>query len=556
MQQQSLWLMVGALAFAVCASPSAHAAAVAVPGAPAGWVHEDIGGPAAAGDSKVTGTGAAAVWTVTGSGSDIQGSADLFQYAYTPLMGDGGITARILTQTPGDPEWTKTGVMLRETDAAGSRMVTLNFTSNAGMEPGQRVDTDAAWTSPALPPANVGIGRRILTPGPIWMRVQHKGKDFQVLSSNDGEGWHLWGEASIAMDLTKPILAGLCVTAHMDGSLATATFDNVSVDSKFMQILPGIQVSPAPGAVLASYGGAPGAVGYNIYRRAATDTPDKAVLVNAMPNPYTWFIDDNGGKGLTNGTSYIYQVKAVVKDSSGKMTEGPVSEEASATPQMPLSPGPNAGPNVGSLMAYTIGTDYPGSVTVDSNNVITIKGSGQDIWDVTDQGADLVAPVLGNYMVTAKLLADPTGGDTTGYPSPGTPIAAATPGDAKVGVIIREGLESGSRYAFAFASVMKDPGEFMFEGREDSAEGVNFSGGTTAFASAKFPVWLRLTRIGAMIDGYMSNDGTTFKEIDMPHNYDFIQPLTYAGIAATAHQDGTYVTGMVDGNSLQITPLP
>jgi hypothetical protein len=555
MQKQSLWLMAGALAFAVGASPSAHAAAPAVPGAPAGWVHEDIGGPGAAGDSKVTGTGAAAVWTVSGSGADIQGTADQFQYAYTPLMGDGGITARILSQTPGEPTWTKTGVMLRESVDAGSRMITLNFTSNAGMEPGMRTDTGVAWTSPALPPGNNGIGRRILTPGPIWLRAQHKGKDFQLLYSNDGQGWHLGGEASIAMDLTKPIFAGLCVTSHMDGSLATATFDNVSVDNKLIEIVPGIQVVPGSAAVVLSYGGAAGAVGYNIYRRAATDTPDKAVLVNAMPNPYTWFIDDSGGKGLTNGTTYIYQVKAVVKDSSGNMTEGPISEEASATPQMPLSPGPNAGPNVGLLMAYTIGTDYPGSVTVDNNNVITIKGSGQDIWDITDQGTALVAPVVGNFMVTAKLLADPTGGDTTGYPSNG-PIEAGTPGDAKVGVIIREGLQSGSRYAFAFASVMKDPGEFSFEGREDSAEGVNFSGGTTAFASAKFPVWLRLTRIGATIDGYMSNDGTTFTEIDMPHNYDFIQPLTYAGIAATAHQDGTYVTGMVDGNSLQIAPLP
>jgi len=407
-------------------------------------------------------------------------------------------------------------------------------------------DTDVAWTSPALPPGNNGIGRRILMPGPIWLRAQHKGKDFQVLYSNDGQGWHLGGEASIAMDLTKPILAGLCVTSHMDGSLASATFDNVSVDNNVIQILPGIQVFPGQGTVLLSYGGAAGAVGYNIYRRAATDTPDKAVKVNDTPTPFTWFTDDNGGKGLTNGTTLIYQVKAVVKDSSGNMTEGPLSEEASATPQVPVN---------GSFTAYTIGTDFPGSVTTDSNNVITIKGSGQDIWDVTDQGTILAAPVLGNYMVTAKLLADPTGGDTTGYPSNG-PVEAGTPGDGKVGVIIREGLQSGSRYAFAFASVMKDPGEFLFEGREDSAEGVNFSGGTTAFASATFPVWLRLTRIGATIDGYMSKDGTTFTEIDMPHNYDSIRPLTYAGIAATAHQDGTYVTGMVDGNSLQIAPLP
>ena len=122
------------------------------------------------------------------------------------------------------------------------------FTSNAGMEPGSRLDTGVTWTSPAFPPGSNGIGRRSLTPGPIWLRVQHKGTNFQVLSSNDGAGWHLWGAATIAMDLTKPILAGLDVTAHMDGSLATATFDNVSVDNNFIEILPGIQVFPGPGA--------------------------------------------------------------------------------------------------------------------------------------------------------------------------------------------------------------------------------------------------------------------------------------------------------------------
>ena len=33
------------------------------------------------------------------------------------------------------------------------------------------------------------------------------------------------------MDVTKPILAGLCVTSHSDGDLASATFDNVTVDN-------------------------------------------------------------------------------------------------------------------------------------------------------------------------------------------------------------------------------------------------------------------------------------------------------------------------------------
>ena len=314
MQRKSLWLIAGVLALAVSAPRSASAAPPAVPGAPAGWVHEDIGGPGAAGDASATGTGAAAVFTVTGSGADIQGTADQFHYAYTTLTGDGGITARVLSQTPGDPSWTKTGVMLRESDDASAPMATFNFTSANGSEVGYRTAAGGAWSGIA---GGAGQGRTSLAAGPIWLRVQHKGTDFQVLLSDDGKNWQFIDHTTIAMDLTKPILAGLDVTSHMDGSLATATYDNVTVDNNVIVPPPPfgpVQVTLAPTAVLLTYAGVPNAVGYNIYRRASTDTPDKAVLVNAQPDPYSWFIDDDGGKGLTSGTTYVYQVKAVMKD--------------------------------------------------------------------------------------------------------------------------------------------------------------------------------------------------------------------------------------------------
>jgi regulation of enolase protein 1 (concanavalin A-like superfamily) len=210
--------------------PRVARAADAVGGAPTGWVHEDIGDPGAAGDAKVTGTGAAALWTVSGSGSDIQGSADQFHFAYTPLTGDGGVTARILKQTPGEPTWTKTGVMLRESNEAGARMIILAFTSNAGLEGGMRLATDEGWSSPG---AN-GVGRHDIPATGIWLRVQHKGNNFQIMSSEDGKNWTLWGNQTIEMDLTKPILAGLAVTSHQDGDLADATFDNVSVDNQLI----------------------------------------------------------------------------------------------------------------------------------------------------------------------------------------------------------------------------------------------------------------------------------------------------------------------------------
>jgi uncharacterized protein YkwD len=217
--------------------PAAHAQSP-VPGAPAGWVQEDIGAPSVPGLVNLTGTGPSALWVVVGSGTDIQGTADQFHYAFNLLLGDGGITARLLSQVPGDPAWTKTGVMLRETDGAGSRMATLNFTPLHHLEVGWRTDTNGNWSGGS------GAGRDSLAGGPIWLRVQHQGTEFQALFSDDGTNWTLSDHKTIAMDLTQPILAGLAVTSHQNGVYAAAGFDNVSVDNNI--IMPAAAPTPAP----------------------------------------------------------------------------------------------------------------------------------------------------------------------------------------------------------------------------------------------------------------------------------------------------------------------
>src|SRR5918999_259224 len=64
---------------------------------PEGWQAQDIGAPEPPGKTEVEGTGAEAKWTVTGTGADIWGSADQFQFASRELPGDGGVTARLLS---------------------------------------------------------------------------------------------------------------------------------------------------------------------------------------------------------------------------------------------------------------------------------------------------------------------------------------------------------------------------------------------------------------------------------------------------------------------------
>src|SRR5262249_5403954 len=122
----SLAVLAGILAFT--AGPAKRVYATATATLPTGWTAEDVAKtkPKPAGTTTVDvpsgGSAADTVWTVTGTGGDVWDAQDAgFQFAHTTLTGDGGITARLLTQTGGaDTDWSKTGTMLRETNDPGS----------------------------------------------------------------------------------------------------------------------------------------------------------------------------------------------------------------------------------------------------------------------------------------------------------------------------------------------------------------------------------------------------------------------------------------------------
>ena len=55
------------------------------------WQHQDIGDVAVSGDAIY----ANGTYTVCGSGADIWGTADEFQFVYQPVTGDGEIITRV-----------------------------------------------------------------------------------------------------------------------------------------------------------------------------------------------------------------------------------------------------------------------------------------------------------------------------------------------------------------------------------------------------------------------------------------------------------------------------
>jgi hypothetical protein len=188
--------------------------------------HQDVG---TAGDPSVAGnaTFSNGVYTLTASGSDIWGTADHMQYLYMPLSGNGQITARLLTETPGVNDFAKAGVMFRDSlDAGASNAFMLQF-PNPGSRPGwptyQWRATDGGTTADHEFQTAESM--------PLWLRLVRSGNTFIGYWAVDNNGtpgtWQLLGSETVTMGATAYV--GLGVTSHQNGQTVTATFDHASV---------------------------------------------------------------------------------------------------------------------------------------------------------------------------------------------------------------------------------------------------------------------------------------------------------------------------------------
>jgi hypothetical protein len=530
MTQRYLWVL------ALTASVLCPARASDLPGWP-GWKNEDIGGPDP-GSTVVQGTGPSAKWTVTGHGADIWGTADQFQFAYTTLPGDGGITARLLAQEGGhDDGWAKTGTMLRESTDPGSRMAMMPYNNGPAykFQPGYRLVADTQPTDLGL---GSTTGRRLENGGPIYIRTQRHGQVYQNLLSDDGKSWRLITSVTMEIPANTPILAGLCACAHGGDKPVVVTFDSVSVTADVVTPAPAgpgaVQASPGSGAVLLTFRTVPNALGYNIYRQGPDDKAP--VRVNAESTTYSWFVDlGPDGKGLTSGVSYRYTVRALVKNAAGEVIESLDSQVVLAEPQAPIPPG---------FYSYDLGTQTPGSTRLE-NNVLTITASGRGIQDESDGIRFVAIPIFADATVNAKILEKPAAG-------------AGNTAPVKAGVMLRESLDPGSPSGAVLATTDKG---VIFQWRRGFRMTVNDrlnddpgigSAQGTSVDDTKYPQFLRIARVGQNISGFQSGDGTNYTPIGDAVSFPILTLPTYAGLAVTAGSEGKEGTAKFDAASVSV----
>ena len=202
----------------------------------------DVGSVSAAGSYTTLGS----TYFVKGSGADIYGTADAFRYVYYPITNSLNctITARVLSQTNTNAS-AKAGVMFRESTAASSINTTTVATPTSGAYLQWRPTTSAATSTTGLPTSGVF---------PMWLKLERVGDSFTSWYSTNGTAWTIAG--TVNLPLGTNALAGLAVCSHVDGTLATGVFDNVSITPSAGGVLESQDIGflSAPGSASVSSG--------------------------------------------------------------------------------------------------------------------------------------------------------------------------------------------------------------------------------------------------------------------------------------------------------------
>ena len=193
--------------------PSAEVSSEVPAVLPLQFASADIGPVGAAGGASYCN----GQFTITGSGADIWGTTDAFQYvyAYLPVSTNCDIRARVVgvENTSGNA---KAAVMIRESLAANSSDAMADVEPSAGIEFIWRNGAGASAASSS-----------VTGTAPNWVRLTRTNNTFTAFWSADGIAWRQIG-SSTNISMTVSAYVGLAVCSHNNGTLNTSVIDNLS----------------------------------------------------------------------------------------------------------------------------------------------------------------------------------------------------------------------------------------------------------------------------------------------------------------------------------------
>jgi hypothetical protein len=184
---------------------------------PTRWSAIDIGTVGQAGSSCNSG-GATGTFTLSGSGADIGGTADAFQFANYFLNSDMTVQVHIASLDAANPQ-NKLGLMMREDLTPGSRNAFIGLTSASGLFFQYRNSPSGNTTTQTIP----GIT------APYWVKLEKAGTTYAAFYSQNGSNWTQIGmQIDLGFGSTSAPLTGFAITSHSNSVLSTGTLDGFS----------------------------------------------------------------------------------------------------------------------------------------------------------------------------------------------------------------------------------------------------------------------------------------------------------------------------------------
>ena len=179
---------------------------------PVSWLDQDVGTAGVFGSAGYTN----GTFTVAGAGNGTMITmSDGFHFVYQPMTGDCTIIARVASVEGSSAA--QVGIMVRETLGSGANHVFL-FDYSPSLLATERTGTGSSsayqWVASATPPN--------------WLKLVRRGNVFTMYASTNGTTWAQVG-TSQTVTMAPNVYVGLAVSNRTTASLATATFDNVTL---------------------------------------------------------------------------------------------------------------------------------------------------------------------------------------------------------------------------------------------------------------------------------------------------------------------------------------
>ncbi len=523
-------------------------------------------------------------FTIQCEGSDIWGNADGFNFAYQQLTGDFDVVVRVkdIVHTS---EWTKSGLMVRETLDAASRnwnIVNDPVTSDgiAGQDGnGNGANTIEANCRNSTAGASAGWATGYYSEPPqypnAWLRLKRVGTDLYCYYSNDGVHWLIRAHdnpsvVGDAIALPATVYVGLAQQAHSNDAnpppawtslLFLNTTDYADYNAAYVE-------GPAVPATPAVVAGTPAIAFASFYTNNNLTTGPAQMIDIKFNKPMDPVSMGKASSYVLPAGLTITAVNVYANDSSGVSpgsdaianNYSSVLLTVTGTPTLPLAITVNgvsdywgaalASPNntataalcplINQDIGSALGTDpvVPSTMWVNGTNSYSIQSEGSDIWGNADGFNFTYTTLSGDFDVVVRVK------DTT-----------HTSNWSKAGLMVRETLDAASRDWNIVNDPLSSDGIMALDGSGTGASAIECNcRNATAGASAGWQVtsnsaapvypnaWVRLKRTGTTLAAFHSTDGTDWVQCayDDPSKVGTGGALpanVFVGVCQTAHNN-------------------